>query len=310
MGVDGSIDHRMGHIQTDQTVQKQKVTFSGRTGPMFTSNMRLSREQVLSFQKTIHDYYKEHGRDLPWRRTDDPYHILVSEIMLQQTQVERVIGKYEAFIAVFPDFPSLAGASLTEVMDAWHGLGYNRRARSLLQIGREVMARHKGTLPADDGELAALPGIGPTTAGAILAFAFHISVPFIETNIRRVFIHWYFQEREKVSDREIMDLVEQTLDREDPKVWYYALMDYGSMLGREIKNPNRKSTRYRKQGPFEDSDRKIRGAIIGMLLKKTLLSESDIQETTGESSVRIRKVLLRLEKERLIEEEEGKYRIP
>ena len=194
----------------------------------------ITERTVSLFKDTICEYYLAQGRSFPWRSTTDPYHILVSEIMLQQTQTFRVMGKYEAFIDAFPDFAALAHAELSAILSLWQGLGYNRRALSLKKIAEIVMHNFGNELPACREALMGMPGIGNATAGALLAFAFNRPVPFIETNIRRVFIHFFFNYREGITDSEIMPLVEQTLDREAPRQWYYALMDYGNMLAKSV----------------------------------------------------------------------------
>jgi A/G-specific adenine glycosylase len=251
----------------------------------------LSPREISSFQSAIYRYFTAYGRDLPWRNTDNPYHILVSEIMLQQTQVERVIDKYGLFLSKFPDFAALSRATLREVLGVWQGLGYNRRAISLMKLAQTVVSRHDGRIPADMEALIKLPGIGRATAGSILAFAFHEPSVFIETNIRRVFIHHFFQDREGVHDDEIRPLVEATLDRSHPRDWYYALMDFGSMLKKEITNPNRKSAHYTRQSPFEGSDRKIRGAILKVLVEKKSMTEEDIAAVIGGGEERMKKIL-------------------
>src|SRR5512135_3657963 len=201
----------------------------------------LAPSAIRSFRKTIYAYYDKHGRHLPWRRTRDPYRILVSEIMLQQTQVERVIEKYKEFLAAFPDFPSLAKAPLAKLLRNWSGMGYNRRALSLKSLAQKVVVEHQGRLPSDREMLLALPGIGRYTAGAVIAFAFNKPVVFMDTNIRRVYIHEFFHDQGDILDDEIMPLLEQTMDAGDPRKWYNALMDYGAMLKREQVNPNRRS---------------------------------------------------------------------
>jgi A/G-specific adenine glycosylase len=259
-----------------------------------------SSKQVSSFQRLIYKYYNEHRRDLPWRNTDNPYHILVSEIMLQQTQVERVIEKYNLFLSRFPDVASLAKATLKEVLEVWQGLGYNRRAISLMKLAGIIVLEYQGKLPADAEKLMKLPGIGRATAGCLLAFAFCKPSVLIETNIRRVFIHHFFQDREGVHDDEIMPLVDATLDRSNPRDWYYALMDYGSQLKKEIENPNKKSAHYTRQAPFEGSDRKIRGAILKTLVEKTSMREEDIVVAIGIEKERTKKILSALVKEGFI----------
>jgi len=219
------------------------------------------------FRLKITNFYHSHRRDLPWRDTTDPYRILVSEIMLQQTQVDRVKEKYTRFTARFPDVGSLAQATIEEVLSEWQGLGYNRRALALEKAAVEIVERFGGVLPDDEKSLRSLPGIGPYTAAAILAFAFNRPVVMIETNIRRVFIHCFFKDRTGVADSEILPLIEETLDRENPREWYNALMDYGWHLGSAIGNPNRRSRHYQRQAPFEGSNRQIRGKILKRLVE-------------------------------------------
>ncbi|MGB9616438.1 MAG: A/G-specific adenine glycosylase [Desulfomonilaceae bacterium] len=223
---------------------------------------RLDPETVDKFRSTIGEYYMRHGRQLPWRTTNDPYEIMVSEFMLQQTQVQRVASKYQSFLRRFPNVESLAAAALADILASWSGLGYNRRALALARTAKLLVARFDGIVPASAEELARLPGIGPATAGAICAFAFNLPVVFVETNIRTVFIHFFFRDAKAVHDKEIAALVEQTLDRADPRRWYYGLMDYGVMLKGQGSKVHAKSVHYRRQGKFDDSDRQIRGRLI------------------------------------------------
>jgi len=271
--------------------------------------MHLAFKQVSAFQTLIYGHYNQYGRDLPWRKTENPYHIFVSEIMLQQTQVERVIQKYGPFISVFPDFPSLARSALKDVLSAWQGLGYNRRALALLRTAHVILTEYGGILPHEVDKLVKLPGIGKTTAASIYVFAFNKPAVFIETNIRRVFIHRFFADHDNVNDREILPLVEKTLDRSHPRLWYYALMDYGAMLKKLIQNPNRKSSHYRKQPPFEGSDRQMRGEILRVLLKDAPLSTADIANTICIARKRLTLTLTRLEQEGFIKEHGGTYTI-
>ena len=232
--------------------------------------MKLSKKQTREFQKTIYDYYKIFGRPFSWRQTTNPYHIFVSEVMLQQTQTTRVKQKYEAFIAKFPDFHTLAHASTFDLLGAWQGLGYNRRALWLQKSAQIICKKYKNALPQEPEELVNLPGIGPATAASIQAFAFNQATVFVETNVRIVFFHFFFQEQDSVSDKEILELVAQTLDRKNPRTWYYALMDYGVMLKAQGFNPLKKSKHYHKQSKFAGSDREIRGAILKLLLKNNV----------------------------------------
>lgn len=212
-------------------------------------------------------HYKRYGRhELPWRKTSNPYAILVSEVMLQQTQVDRVIPFYLAFLKAFPTVKKLAGARAVSVLKVWQGLGYNRRALMLQGCAKAVVSAHGGVLPADYEILKTLPGVGPYTAGAVMVFAFNKPYSLIETNIRRTYIYHFFPRASEVSDERIAPLVEQTMNRRDPKTWFGALMDYGSWLSKEVPNPNRRSKRYTKQSPFEGSDRQVRGAVLRHLL--------------------------------------------
>jgi A/G-specific adenine glycosylase len=233
------------------------------------------------FRRIISAHHKQHRRSLPWRKTRNPYRILVSEIMLQQTQVERVMDKYDLFIKTFPGFSSLAEAPLPDVLAVWQGLGYNRRAIALKRIAQAVTADFRGRLPSSKEELLRLPGIGKYTASAILAFSFDQPSVFIETNIRRVFIHFFFGDRDSVSDADILPIVEKTLQKSDPREWYYALMDYGAMLGKKVTNPNRRSAHYTRQSRFQGSDRQVRGMIIKTVLRKKVLSKRELIAELG-----------------------------
>lgn len=231
---------------------------------------------AAQFQKEVWAYYRQHGRhDLPWRQAAsgqklDPYHVLVSEIMLQQTQVSRVIPKYCQFLAIFPDVTALAAASLGEVLRVWSGLGYNRRAKFLWQAAAVIMQEYKGHFPQHREQLVQLPGVGVNTAGAVLAYAFNQPAIFVETNIRTVFIHYYFHAQAGIPDRAILELVGQTLDRSNPREWYWALMDYGSWLKQTIGNVNHRSKSYVRQSAFAGSRRQLRGQIIRLLGKRPL----------------------------------------
>lgn len=253
-----------------------------------------------AFQKKIYEYYHEYGRNLPWRKTKDPYKIVVSEIMLQQTQVSRVLDKYPGFIKSFPDIQSLARANLRSIMKQWQGLGYNRRAKALKKAAEEVVERFDGKIPSDETLLRSLPGIGPYTASAICVFAFNKPSVFIETNIRSVFIHHFFNDRTSVKDSEIIPLITQTLDTEQPRKWYYALMDYGTMLKTVTKNPSRKSAHYTQQSPFIGSDRQIRGMVLKLLIDHEKISEAELNTKIAADITRTRKILKQLVKEGII----------
>lgn len=257
--------------------------------------------QYRRFREVIYRNYRQNGRRLPWRDTRDPYAILVSEIMLQQTQVERVLLKYPQFLASFPDFERLASADLRELLRSWQGLGYNRRALALRKIAQLVRSELGGVLPAEERALRMFPGIGAATAGALLAFAFSKPAVFIETNIRRVFIHFFFPDREKIGDKEILPLVDETLDRTRVRTWYYALMDYGAMLKGLGNNPNRRSAHYARQSPFLNSRRRVRGLIIASLVDACAHTMEELAQEVGSSVTALEPVVRQLAGEGFIE---------
>jgi A/G-specific adenine glycosylase len=255
-----------------------------------------------AFKKIVKKYYQENGRDtLPWRLTRDPYKILVSEIMLQQTQVDRVIPKYKEFLKQFPTVQSLSSASLRAVLKEWQGLGYNRRAVNFKRTAETIVKEHNGIFPRDEKTLTTLPGIGKATSGDLLAFAWNKPAVVIETNIRTVFIHHFFKDKKNISDKELLPLIEKTLDTENPRDWYYALMDYGSYLKKNVQHRmlNRKSAHYKKQTKFKGSNREERSKILKLILTKSRTEDEIIKllESPAES---IRKNIISLEKEGLI----------
>ena len=264
---------------------------------------------VREFKKEIWRNYRENRRDLPWRNTRDPYRILVSEVMLQQTQVERVMKKYPEFLGKFPDFATLAKARVPQVLMVWQGMGYNRRALALKKTSEIVMRKYGGILPSDIEQLDALPGIGRYTAGAVRAFAFDMPALCLETNIRRVFIHFFFPRRKKVHDKEISRHIEITLEKERPREWYWALMDYGAMLKGRVVNPNRKSAHYRVQAKFKGSNRELRGKLLRLFLAKGNWTEGKIVQELGETRMRTEEALADLFREGFIETYRGGYRL-
>lgn len=220
------------------------------------------------FKELIWQKGKELYRDMPWRRDTRPYYVLVSELMLQQTQVERVVPKFEAFIAAFPDEHTLARASLADALKLWQGLGYNRRAKFLHEAAKQIVALE--SFPSNQAELMSLPGVGKNTAGAILAYGFNQPATFIETNIRSVYLHHFFPDGEIVDDKELITLLEATIDKEHPREWYWALMDYGSELKRSGQGRLHQSRHYKKQPPLKGSVREVRGHIIKALAQQDM----------------------------------------
>lgn len=209
-------------------------------------------------------------RDMPWRNDTRPYYVLVSELMLQQTQVDRVIPKFEQFIERFPDEEALASTPLSEVLKLWSGLGYNRRAKYLHDSAKMVTNELGGNFPSTYDYLIKLPGVGPNTAGAILAYAYNQPIIFIETNVRTVYFHHYFTDGDKISDTELRDILEETIDKKNPREFYWALMDYGSWLKQNGLGRIRQSKHYKKQSALKGSVREIRGQIIRVLTKGDL----------------------------------------
>jgi A/G-specific adenine glycosylase len=203
---------------------------------------------------------------MPWRDNTDPYIVLVSEIMLQQTQVYRVLPKFQEFMETYPTIKDLAKAPLGDVLKLWTGLGYNRRAKFLSEAARKVVTDFASVVPTSLENLMTLPGVGPNTAGAIMVYAYNQPAVFIETNIRTVYFHHFFTgDNQEVSDKELRELVTQTLDTENPREWYWALMDYGAYLKAQTGGYLVKSKHYVKQSPFKGSLREMRGYIIRQL---------------------------------------------
>lgn len=217
--------------------------------------------------------------------------------MLQQTQAERVEPFFRKFVKKFPDFQTLSRAGNRSVLLAWQGLGYNRRALYLLRAAKMVVREHHGKLPKEEALLRKLPGVGKGTAGALRAFAWNEPAVFIETNIRRAFIHFFFRGRKSVSDTELFPLIEAASDKRNSRRWYSALMDYGAMLGKTIENPNRKSVSVRSQGPFKGSRREMRGKILAYLLRFPKASPSEIAKNLGMPKAGVLGVLKTLKRE-------------
>lgn len=262
----------------------------------------LDTDTITAFRRAIYRHYYANPRPMPWRETSDPYRILVSEIMLQQTQVERVRMKYAQFLETFPTIGHLAKAPLEELLRVWQGLGYNRRAISLRRCAELIVSLHGGTFPATIPELESLPGIGPYTARAVAAFAFGLPEPFIETNIRTVFIHFFFHNREGISDRQLMPLVGATLDHSDPRHWYYALMDYGVMLKQLHPNPGRRSSHHARQSPFKGSNRELRSRMLRSILERPGVTSAELTQLLSACGSAVEKNLQALVREGFVEQ--------
>lgn len=254
--------------------------------------------RLESFSKFIFSFHDKYGRhDLPWRQDFDPYKVLVSEVMLQQTQVERVIPKFEHFITDFPNFETLAKATQTEVLQHWIGLGYNRRALNLHKSAQEVVNKFNGKLPSTEEELLSLSGIGPYTAAALQAFAFNLPSTVIETNIRTVYIYHFFPNQEKVADQDLLPLIKATLSKDKSREWYSALMDYGTYLKKVLPNPSRKSKTYAQQSKFKGSLRQARGAILKELIKNNYIDQEKLLSSIKLEKDKLNLALTELSKE-------------
>ena len=268
----------------------------------------LTKDVIKAFQDYIYSFYKRNKRSFPFRENITAYKVVVSEIMLQQTQTKRVSEKFLEFIEKFPDFKSLASASIDKLLSVWQGLGYNRRALALKEIAQKIVNDYDGRVPKDLKSLEALPQIGHNTASSILAFAYNIPTYFIETNIRRVYIYFFFPGRSKIDDKEIMDIVKISVDEENPREWYYALMDFGVMLKKTNPELNKRSVHYRKQSKFDGSIRQIRGKILKLLLK-TPLTRKEITDKLKYDERKITKILNTLLKEGFIQKEQDIFSI-
>ena len=271
----------------------------------------INSKKISEFRRTVWKYYNENGRhDLPWRKTKDPYRILVSEVMLQQTQVARVLEKYKQFLKRFPTVRALAKASLADVLKIWSGLGYNRRAKYLHDTAKQLMLFSRGRVFIASDELQKLPGIGPYTAAAIRVFAFNEPGILIETNIRAAFIHHFHSnvlQNVRVSDAEILPLAQKAAEGQDPRKWHWALMDYGAYLKRSGVRNNSRSAHYTKQSKFEGSLRQVRGEILRELHKGPVNPmRSDL---IGFGKEKVKKALVGLKRDGLIVKEKGKWRI-
>lgn len=285
------------------------MEFASSPHVILPKNKILTPEVINQFRSVIYTHYKQTGRNFSWREQISPYRIVVSEIMLQQTQTDRVAQKFDSFVMLFPDFKSLADASFDSVLRVWKGLGYNRRAQALQKISRLITDDYASILPDDPEILRTFPGIGPATAASITTFAYNKPTVFIETNIRTVFIYTFFRNSINVQDKDLIPLIEQTLDRDEPRQWYYALMDYGVMLKKEVGNVSRLSAHHINQSKFEGSDRQIRGMILQVLLDHQNISEDALLKEISKERSRVLRILRDLHQEGFVTYYEGVWRL-
>lgn len=274
---------RISHTKTNEDtgiVSDISTSSSGKF--IVTPEKKELTTELRAFVEFVAKKGRELYRDLPWRRTYDPYAIWISEVMLQQTQVSRVDGRWQRWLEHFPTVDALAAAAPSDVLEEWQGLGYNRRALSVHRAAQAI-SEAGGVFPQDQKELVKLPGIGPATAAGIRAFAFNLHGVYLETNVRTVFLHELYPQAEGVPDSELIPLVELTCPASvstaagtdtanaatvelTPRSWYYALLDYGAYLKKTIPNPSRRSKSHVKQSRFEGSHRQKRAELLRVLL--------------------------------------------
>ncbi|MDO4590865.1 MAG: adenine glycosylase [Slackia sp.] len=239
---------------------------------------RIDAGRLSAFVEDIRVQGRALYRDLPWRDTRDPYAIWISEVMLQQTQVARVLTRWERFLSRFPTLDALAAASSADVVEEWQGMGYNRRALALKRAADICAAEHGGSLPIGVEALCALPGIGEATAAGITAFSRDVPCTYIETNVRAVFIHEFFPDAERVTDRQLRPLVEAACPQEDVRGWYYALLDVGAHLKKTVPNPSRRAAAYTRQSAFEGSRRQKRAWIVREVMARPGIAHDELFE--------------------------------
>ena len=230
--------------------------------------MEIDKKEIRQFQKKILDWYAKHLRDFPWRRDRNPYHILISEVMSQQTQINRVVPKYEAWLEQFPTVDALAAAKVSDVLAAWSGLGYNRRALFLKKAAEAIVQTYDGKFPQDEKSLRNLPGIGEYTARALLCFAFDTQIAVVDTNVRKVILVEFPDVNDTV--KEIQLVAEQLLPHGRAYEWNQALMDYSSAMLKQEKIP------IPKQSKFHGSHRYYRGQILKQLLQQKTIAVKDM----------------------------------
>lgn len=292
-------------------------------------------------------------RDLPWRRTRDPYEIWLSEVMLQQTQVVRVESRWAEWLELFPSVFALAEATTAEVLSAWQGMGYNRRALALKSAAETIAQSYDGVFPSTLEELVALPGIGPATAQGIRSFAFDLPGVYLETNVRTVVLHHLFPDVPGVPDKELIPIVRATCpeasvekvsgkpdegatkgrpdiayavaqdDRDTPRSWYYAMLDYGAYLKKTVPNPSRRAKAYSRQSRFEGSRRQKRAEVVRQLLDAGARGEeldvcaiaaalNEVEHRAGRSAVemdQVASILADLSREGFCQERDGAWSI-
>ncbi len=267
--------------------------------------MQLSKQQIIDFQAKILSWYSANKRELPWRKSRDPYRILLSEIMLQQTQVSRVIPKYEAWLRALPTIDHLAKATTADVLSLWSGLGYNRRALFLQKAAKTIVFDHKGIWPQSVAELKNLPGIGEYTARAVACFAFDEQVAVVDTNVKKVIAVELFA-GVLPEDKTISKIADALLPHGKAYDWNQGLMDYASTMLKKEKIP------IPRQSTFKGSRRYYRGKIIKLLLERREIEEHEIISVISDAKANaehIQSILTDLKREGFILQKNEKIMI-
>jgi len=260
--------------------------------------------KIQRFQQKVFSFYQRYGRKLPWRNTTDPYRILVSELMLQQTQVLRVIPYYEQWIARWPTLVALASASRADVLKVWMGLGYNTRAVYLHKAVQKIVAKYDGDVIAAMKQHQEIPGVGRYTAQAVQIFSTNADLVTVDTNIRRIFIA-EFHLSEDLSTRKLWEVAEQCLPLGRSREWHNALMDYGALQQTAKKTGIRPTS---QQSQFDGSDRQLRAAILRLLLRGPCLFDT-IHDVVGGEQMRLRKILGKMVDEELLVLQNKRYQV-
>ena len=266
--------------------------------------MKLSGKSIQRFQNFIFSWWAYHKRDLPWRHTRDPHKILVSEMMLQQTQVARVLPKYDEFLFFFPDVFALAAASRAKVLRVWKGMGYNRRALFLRRAAEQIVKDYHGEFPESEKELIKLPGVGTYTARALLVFAYGEDVALVDTNIRQIITHFFFKDKLQ-KESVIQDTANQLLPAGKSWEWHQALMDYGALALERVSQ--------KKSIPFKNSNRFYRGRIMDLLREKNYQEPRllvHLTEIYNKPQYFFKKILSGLARDGLLARNHGRVSLP
>lgn len=269
------------------------------------SMLHVPSQRIRAFRKNIFGFSAEKGRDLPWRNTTDPYAILLSEVMLQQTQADRVVAYYRRWLGKWPTVHALAKAGRADVLREWLGLGYNNRAKHLHETARIISENYGGDVLAALKRHQELPGIGPYTAAAVRIFSANEDIVTVDTNIRRILIH-HFKLSESTNDNKLWELARHCLPRGKSRDWHNALMDYGAVFLTSRKTGIRPKTR---QGKFEGSDRQVRARILRHLLGKRQGTVTELRKLSTCGTERLHSILRRMESDNIIRRHNDAYRV-